>query len=53
MRKGQVYRENRLWRMAHDRASGNQVGCELIAHNIFPVLYQPDSNVVIEPETIH
>jgi hypothetical protein len=51
-RKGQVYRENRLWRTAHDRATGNQVASELIAHNIFPVLYRPDSNVVIEPEAI-
>jgi len=53
MRNGQVYRENMLWRTAHDRATGNQVACELISHNVFPVLYQPDSSVVIEPETIH
>jgi vancomycin resistance protein VanW len=52
LRNGQVYRENLLWRTAHDRATGNQVGCELIEHNVFPVLYQPDSKVVIEPETI-
>jgi len=53
MRNGQIYRENMLWRTAHDRATGNQVARELISHNVFPVLYRPDPNVVIEPETLH
>ena len=53
MRSGQVYRENMLWQTAHDRATGNDVASELLSHNVFPVRYQPDSSLVIEPETIH
>ena len=45
-REGQVYRENRLWRVAHDRATGVQVGRELLAHNVFPVLYEPAPGLV-------
>lgn len=36
---GRVYRENRLLRVAVDRANGDPVSTEEIAHNVFPVMY--------------
>ena len=36
---GSVYRENRLHRATVDRETGEMVDEELIAHNVFPVLY--------------
>jgi vancomycin resistance protein VanW len=37
---GRWYRENRLHRLAVDRATGEVVGTQLITHNLFPVLYE-------------
>lgn len=49
-RAGAVVRENRLYRVARDSAAGREVGRELIAHNVFPVLYDPGPEVTIEAE---
>lgn len=35
-----VYRENRLYQVAIDRRTGKEVSSRLIAHNVFPVLYE-------------
>lgn len=37
---GRVFRENWLYRSAHDRRTGGQVSRTLLAHNDFPVLYE-------------
>jgi vancomycin resistance protein VanW len=37
-RGGQVYRENRLYRVSYDRATGNLLGEEPITHNFAPVM---------------
>lgn len=44
---GGVVRENRLYRVARDRATGAPAGRELLAHNVFPVLYEPGPEVTI------
>jgi len=46
-----VVRENRLYRATRDRRTGAPVGRELLAHNVFPVLYQPGPEVTIEEES--
>jgi vancomycin resistance protein VanW len=46
-----VFRENRLFRATQDRETGAPVGRELLAHNVFPVLYQPGPEVAIQEET--
>jgi vancomycin resistance protein VanW len=47
-REGRVYRENRLLRVAIERATGREAWRELVGHNVFPVLYEPDPSVLIE-----
>jgi vancomycin resistance protein VanW len=42
-----VVRENRLYRVARDRTTGAPAGRELLAHNVFPVLYEPGPEVTI------
>ena len=42
-----VVRENRLYRVARDRATGAPAGRDLLAHNVFPVLYKPGPEVTI------
>jgi vancomycin resistance protein VanW len=49
-RDGRVYRENRLYRVAVERVSGREAGCELVAQNVFPVLYEPAPDVTVEAE---
>lgn len=46
-----VFRENRLYRATRDRQTGAPVGRELLAHNVFPVLYRPGPEVTIEEES--
>lgn len=42
-----VVRENRLYRVARNRATGAPADRDLIAHNVFPVLYTPGPEVTI------
>jgi len=42
-----LVRENRLYRVACDRGTGAPAGRELVAHNVFPVLYRPGPEVTI------
>jgi len=42
-----LVRENRLYRIACDRATGAPAGRDLVAHNVFPVLYEPGPEVTI------
>ncbi len=44
---GGVVRENRLYRVTRDWTTGGPAGRELIAHNVFPVLYEPGPEVLI------
>lgn len=43
-----VVRENRLYRVARDRVTGSPTYRQPMAHNVFPVLYQPGPDVTIE-----
>jgi vancomycin resistance protein VanW len=47
---GRIYRENRLVRAAVDSATGLSAGCELVMHNVCPVLYEPDAGVIVEDQ---
>lgn len=42
-----VVRENLLYRVARDRTTGARVGRDLLAHNVFPILYEPGPGVTI------
>ena len=42
-----LVRENLLYRVTCDRATGAPAGRDLLAHNVFPVLYEPGPDVSI------
>jgi vancomycin resistance protein VanW len=42
-----LVRENRLYRVGRDRTTGAPAARELLAHNVFPVLYEPGPEVTI------
>lgn len=42
-----IVRENLLYRVVRDRATGAPAGRHMLAHNVFPVLYEPGPGVEI------
>jgi vancomycin resistance protein VanW len=45
-RRGRIFRENWLYRVKVDRATGAESAVELLTHNVFPVMYEPDPAVI-------
>ena len=46
-RDGQVFRRNEIWRRVIDRASGIQVGEQLVTSNCALVVYEPAADVEV------